>query len=193
MQKAQRRSHRAGITFPVGRVHRKLTAGKYANRIGAGAAIFFAAALEYLVAEILELSSSVATGNRKKIITPKHIREAIQADKELAKLMADMFIESSGHPMFINKDARYSRQNKAEANRLKRKQEAIVAELGGNVASSVETDPNSDGSAPSFHSVEEAPEEDEIDMEEEEEEDDDDDDDDDDNDEDDDIDIPDDL
>jgi histone H2A len=30
------RSSRAGLTFPVGRIHRLLRKGKYADRIGAG-------------------------------------------------------------------------------------------------------------------------------------------------------------
>ncbi|CAF89506.1 unnamed protein product, partial [Tetraodon nigroviridis] len=53
--KAKSRSSRAGLQFPVGRVHRLLRKGNYAQRVGAGAPVYLAAVLEYLTAEILEL------------------------------------------------------------------------------------------------------------------------------------------
>lgn len=40
--------------------------GKYAKHIGVGAGVYMAAALEYLVAEILELAGLAAKDNRKK-------------------------------------------------------------------------------------------------------------------------------
>nr|XP_045754977.1 histone H2A type 2-C-like [Mirounga angustirostris] len=54
--KAKSRSSRAGLQFPVGRVHRLLRKGNYAERVGAGAPVYMAAVLEYLTAEILELA-----------------------------------------------------------------------------------------------------------------------------------------
>ena len=54
--KAKSRSSRAGLQFPVGRVHRFLRKGHYADRIGSGAPVYLAAVLEYLSAEILELA-----------------------------------------------------------------------------------------------------------------------------------------
>ena len=38
--KAKSRSSRAGLQFPVGRVHRFLRKGNYANRVGAGAPVY---------------------------------------------------------------------------------------------------------------------------------------------------------
>ena len=53
------RSARAGLTFPVGRISRMLKDGKYCQRIGATAPVCLAAVLEYIVAEILEVSVMV--------------------------------------------------------------------------------------------------------------------------------------
>jgi len=58
--KAKTRSSRAGLQFPVGRVHRLLRKGNYAERVGAGAPVYLAAVLEYLTAEILELAGNYA-------------------------------------------------------------------------------------------------------------------------------------
>ena len=40
--KAKSRSSRAGLQFPVGRLHRLLRKGHYAERIGAGAPVYVA-------------------------------------------------------------------------------------------------------------------------------------------------------
>ncbi|GAA5831828.1 hypothetical protein JCM3770_004203, partial [Rhodotorula araucariae] len=58
--KAQSRSAKAGLQFPVGRIHRLLRRGNYAQRVGAGAPVYLAAVLEYLAAEILELAGNAA-------------------------------------------------------------------------------------------------------------------------------------
>uniref|UniRef100_A0A671NKV3 Histone H2A n=1 Tax=Sinocyclocheilus anshuiensis TaxID=1608454 RepID=A0A671NKV3_9TELE len=59
------RSSKAGVQFPVGRVHRLLRKGHYAERVGAGAPVYLAAVLEYLTAEILELAGNAARDNKK--------------------------------------------------------------------------------------------------------------------------------
>ena len=51
-KKATSRSSKAGLQFPVGRIARFLKAGKYAERVGAGAPVYLAAVLEYLAAEV---------------------------------------------------------------------------------------------------------------------------------------------
>lgn len=61
----QTKSSRAGLTFPVGRITTALKRGKYAERIGTGAGIYMAATLEYLLAEVLELSGNAAKDNKK--------------------------------------------------------------------------------------------------------------------------------
>ncbi len=58
--KAKTRSSRAGLQFPVGRIHRLLRKGNYSQRVGAGAPVYLAAIMEYLAAEILELAGNAA-------------------------------------------------------------------------------------------------------------------------------------
>jgi len=89
--KSKSRSSRAGLQFPVGRVHRLLKNGNYAQRIGAGAPVYLAAVMEYLAAEILELAGNAARDNKKTRINPRHIQLAVRNDEELNKLLAVSF------------------------------------------------------------------------------------------------------
>ena len=63
--KSKSRSSRAGLQFPVGRIHRLLRKGNYAERVDAGAPVYLAAVLAYLSAEILELAGNAARDNKK--------------------------------------------------------------------------------------------------------------------------------
>eukprot|EP00126_Sphaerothecum_destruens_P015418 Sdes_comp9420_c0_seq1m882 len=94
--KSKSRSSRAGLQFPVGRVHRHLRKGSYAKRVGAGAPVYLAAVLEYLAAEILELAGNAARDNKKTRIIPRHLQLAIRNDEELNKLMGGVTIAQGG-------------------------------------------------------------------------------------------------
>ncbi|XP_021950502.1 histone H2A, sperm [Folsomia candida] len=90
------RSYRAGLQFPVGRMHRLLRMGHYAKHIGAGASVYIAAVIEYLTAEVLELSGNAAQSNKRSRITPRHIQLAIGNDEELNKLLHGVTISQGG-------------------------------------------------------------------------------------------------
>jgi len=92
----QSRSVKAGLQFPVGRIHRLLKRGNYAQRVGAGAPVYLAAVLEYLAAEILELAGNAARDNKKQRIVPRHLQLAIRNDEELNKLLGDVVISQGG-------------------------------------------------------------------------------------------------
>ncbi|NWX33679.1 H2AX protein, partial [Notiomystis cincta] len=90
------KSARAGLQFPVGRVFRLLRRGRYAERVGSAAAIYLAAVMEYVVAEVLELAGNAARQNRKMRILPRHIQLAVRNDDELNKLFACVTIPQGG-------------------------------------------------------------------------------------------------
>ena len=94
--KAKTRSSRAGLQFPVGRVHRFLRKGNYASRVGSGAPVYLAAVLEYLSAEVLELAGNAARDNKKSRIVPRHLQLAVRNDEELNKLLAGVTIAQGG-------------------------------------------------------------------------------------------------
>ena len=95
-KKATSRSSKAGLQFPVGRVHRHLKLGKYSSRIGAGAPVYLAAVLEYLAAEVLELAGNAARDNKKSRIIPRHVTLAVRNDEELNKFLLKVTVASGG-------------------------------------------------------------------------------------------------
>ena len=94
--KAKSQSSRAGLQFPVGRVHRFLGKGHYADRIGSGAPVYLAAVLEYLSAEILELAGNAARDNKKHRIIPSYHQLAVRNVEELNKLLSGVTIAQGG-------------------------------------------------------------------------------------------------
>ncbi|VDD90819.1 unnamed protein product [Enterobius vermicularis] len=94
--KVKSKSSRAGLQFPVGRIHRMFRRGHYAERIGAGTPVYLAAVLEYLAAEVLELAGNAARDNKKTRINPRHLQLAVRNDEELNKLLRGVTISQGG-------------------------------------------------------------------------------------------------
>ncbi|XP_061391542.1 histone H2A-like [Musca vetustissima] len=91
--KANSTSNRAGLQFPVGRIHRLLRKGNYAERVGAGAPVYLAAVMEYFAADILELAGNA--GKKTRII-PRYLQLAIRNDEEFNKLLSGISIAQGG-------------------------------------------------------------------------------------------------
>nr|XP_060625749.1 histone H2A, sperm-like [Anolis sagrei ordinatus] len=96
------KSVKAGLVFPVGRVRRYLKEGRYADRVSPGAAVFLAAALEYLVFEVVTMSVTAASANKKHRISPRHIQLAVKNDEELDQLFNGVTIAEGGVPPHIH-------------------------------------------------------------------------------------------
>jgi histone H2A len=58
----------AGLQLPVGRVHRLLRKGNYAECVGAG----IPTVMKYIAAEVLELDGNAARENKKTRIIARH-------------------------------------------------------------------------------------------------------------------------
>jgi len=108
------RASKAGIFFPVGRIHTKLKALVPTHcRVGGTAAVFIAAVVEYLVAELMELAGErakkTATGssaNKKFRITPRLLQFAINDDPEYNQLLSRVTLSQGGVMPLTDKQLR---------------------------------------------------------------------------------------
>ena len=57
--------------------------------------------MEYLIAEILEISGSVCMEGCKKRIMPRHIELAVRNDADLSKLFKNKTFRESGNQPYI--------------------------------------------------------------------------------------------
>jgi histone H2A len=89
------KTSQAGLQFPVGRITRYMKeVSQY--RVGSGAPVYLAAVLEYIVAEVLELSGNAARDAKRVRIVPRQILLAVKCDAELNKLFLHCTFASGG-------------------------------------------------------------------------------------------------
>jgi histone H3/H4 len=93
---------RGNLTFLPARVRTYLRKNGIAKRIGKEAPIAATAALEYIAAEIFDLSYQVADAAKRHTIKPSDIRAAIANDSELSKMFAGCWIVDGGQNVHVS-------------------------------------------------------------------------------------------
>jgi len=86
MPKRTSASERAGLQFPVARIRRYLRKTARKTRVSPTAAVYLTAVMEYLVAEVMELSGQHVAHKKGMRIKPRHILLGTQKDAELHEL-----------------------------------------------------------------------------------------------------------
>lgn len=106
--------------MPVTRIRNKLKRGRYAQIIGTGGAVYMAAVLEYLAAEVLECAGNVTREYQRQRINPRHLTVAVRSDSELDVLFKDVTIAEGGvlpfvHEILLRKRPRSAPKRQAES------------------------------------------------------------------------------
>ena len=94
-------SSKAKLIFPVSRLKRYLREDRFATKISPKSCVYLAAVLEYLTAEILDISSEVATQHKKRRINPRYLTLGIKSDEEINRLLPKMTIKEGGVVPYI--------------------------------------------------------------------------------------------
>jgi len=82
---SQSNEEKSGLTFGIALVH-KILKDKLRYTVSFGGSVYLASILEYICAELLELSGNCARDIKLARITPRQIGLAIRGDEELDKL-----------------------------------------------------------------------------------------------------------
>jgi histone H3/H4 len=77
---------KTNLLFSISRTKALIRHYSAVNRVSEVAPVYLAAALEYIVAEILELAGNVARDHKIKRISPRHLRLVLGNDEELGNL-----------------------------------------------------------------------------------------------------------
>lgn len=81
---------RAGLCIPVPRVNKKLAKMGISKgvRVGARTPVYVAAAIEYIMGELIDIAGRSVVASKKKRIMASDIVRAYQNDKDLAQVFA---------------------------------------------------------------------------------------------------------
>jgi histone H2A len=90
------KSKRAGLIFPVKRIHNQMKSLMPGKKILTDSSIKLAAVLEYLVAELLDVSGIQTFETKMSVIKPRHIFLATQNDNDFKKVFKRVSISESG-------------------------------------------------------------------------------------------------
>lgn len=124
----QSKSQKAGIHFPVTRLIKKFKKSNSRMTIPCKSGVMIAAVVEYLTAEVLELSGYVSHEQKRKLISPRDIFLAVKNDQELDQLLQDTVITQSGAVPFINPALLVKAKRSKPKKQANKKDENLTAE-----------------------------------------------------------------
>ena len=106
---------RAGLIMGVPRVMRMMKNDRLNARVGKGPGVIMAAVLEYICAEIIEVSYEQAKTSGRHRIKPRDIQLALSQDPELGRLCVNSIISEGGRPVHIEPELLKKKGGKAIA------------------------------------------------------------------------------
>jgi histone H2A len=89
LPKGTMKNVKSGLMFPVFKVE-NIIRNNYKGNVAELSAIYLTAVLEYITAEILELTANATRDNKKRVLQSRYLMLAIKHDEELSKLAKNL-------------------------------------------------------------------------------------------------------
>lgn len=81
------KSARAGLTFAVSRIDKKLRHARIAKQIFGASSIFLTGVVEHVIGDVLKKADEQAAARKSKRVTDQHIIAAVRSDPDLARAL----------------------------------------------------------------------------------------------------------
>ena len=132
-KEAVSKSARAGLTFAVSRIDKKLRHARIAKQIGTASSVFLTGAVEHVVEHVLKKADEEASARKSKRVTEQHIIAAVRSDPDLARaFLGFCFSSDADVPKAIDRILPQDEQAARKAKQVTRK--ADRAGVGPNAA-----------------------------------------------------------
>lgn len=140
-KEAVSKSARAGLTFAVSRIDKKLRHARIAKQIGTASSVFLTGAVEHVVEHVLKKADEHAAARKSKRVTEQHIIAAVRSDPDLARaFLGFCFSSDADVPKAIDRILPQDEQAERKAKQTPRK----GAAPGGRAAAAAEEAPGED-------------------------------------------------
>lgn len=129
----QSKASRAGLTFAVSRVEKKIRQSRLAKRVGVESYIYLTGVVEAVVHDLLSKADAHAAGLEPpaKRMTNQHVLAAARSDPDLARLFSGFcFTSSSNVPKAVDHILDKEQQKEREEEKERRAAEKKAQENG---------------------------------------------------------------
>ena len=118
------KSARAGLTFAVSRVDKKLRHARIAKQIFGASSIFLTGVVEHVIGDVLKKADEQAAARKSKRVTDQHIIAAVRSDPDLARALQGFCFSSDVEvPKAIDRILPQNEQAERKAKQAERKEQ----------------------------------------------------------------------
>ena len=122
------KSARAGLTFAVSRIDKKLRHGRIAKQVFGASSVFLTGVVEHVIGEVLKKADEQAAARKSKRVTDQHIIAAARSDPDLARAFQGFCFSSDVEvPKAIDRILPQKEQAERKAKQKTRKAAAVGA------------------------------------------------------------------
>jgi len=135
---------KAGLTFAVSRVEKKLRHAKIAKQVAGHASVYLTGVVEHVILKVIEEAGAQAAMRKSKRVTDAHVIAAVRSDPDVARAFAGFcFTSSEDVPKAIDKilsDEDQEKRKKQKRRKAAAQREAAADEQLNEAAAEADAD-----------------------------------------------------